>query len=244
MGLINIFNNIRKPLETEETKTQMAEYELEYFDLRARGEVPRLLFAVAGVKYTDKRVKPADWPERKPHTPRGQMPILTVKENGKEFQLLESLAIGTFLANRFGLAGKNEYEIAEADQWSLIMLDLFNVVGPKYWFAERPEDQPPLLEKIKTEFCPKYFKDIDAQLAKYDTGFMVGDSLTKADLWVMQVFHFVNKVCDFNMADLYTQYPRVKGFMNKIEATPRIAEWIKNRPDTHITDIKTKPVTK
>jgi hypothetical protein len=45
---------------------QMPTYKFIYFNGRARGEVIRVLFAVAGVKYEDKRVEQADWPALKP----------------------------------------------------------------------------------------------------------------------------------------------------------------------------------
>ena len=41
-------------------------YTLIYFDIRGRAEPIRLLFALAGVKYTDKRVSKMEWPELKP----------------------------------------------------------------------------------------------------------------------------------------------------------------------------------
>jgi len=41
----------------------MPSYKLTYFDARGRAEISRLIFAAAGVEYTDERVK--DWPAGK-----------------------------------------------------------------------------------------------------------------------------------------------------------------------------------
>lgn len=41
-------------------------YSLSYFDVRGRAEPSRMLFALAEVKYTDKRVSHLDWPQFKP----------------------------------------------------------------------------------------------------------------------------------------------------------------------------------
>ena len=41
----------------------MPKYVLNYFDGRGRAEVSRLIFAAAGLQYTDNRVK--DWPAKK-----------------------------------------------------------------------------------------------------------------------------------------------------------------------------------
>lgn len=41
-------------------------YKLVYFAGKGRGEISRLLFAAAGVKYEDKRITFEDWPKVKP----------------------------------------------------------------------------------------------------------------------------------------------------------------------------------
>jgi hypothetical protein len=45
----------------------MPTYKLTYFNVRALGELPRLIFAAAGVKFDDCRVKDpfVEWPEMK-----------------------------------------------------------------------------------------------------------------------------------------------------------------------------------
>ena len=47
-------------------KSKMPAYTLEYFDVKARGELIRLVFAEAGEKYEDKRFTLEDWPKHKP----------------------------------------------------------------------------------------------------------------------------------------------------------------------------------
>ena len=44
----------------------MPQYKLTYFNVRARAEVARMLFALADVEYEDYRLKPGEWPELKP----------------------------------------------------------------------------------------------------------------------------------------------------------------------------------
>jgi len=44
----------------------MTQYKLTYFNLRARGEIARLIFAAAGVQFEDNRVEFSQWPELKP----------------------------------------------------------------------------------------------------------------------------------------------------------------------------------
>ena len=43
----------------------MPSYKLTYFNLRARGELTRLIFAAAGIEYTDNRLEFDQWPAHK-----------------------------------------------------------------------------------------------------------------------------------------------------------------------------------
>jgi len=47
-------------------KRTMPDYKLTYFQMRARGEVIRMIFAVAGVPYEDHRIEWSEWPALKP----------------------------------------------------------------------------------------------------------------------------------------------------------------------------------
>ena len=43
----------------------MGKYKLVYFNVRARAEVSRMIFAYVGQDYEDKRIEREDWPELK-----------------------------------------------------------------------------------------------------------------------------------------------------------------------------------
>jgi hypothetical protein len=46
-------------------------FKLTYFNAKARGELSRYLFALAGVPFEDHRIEFADWPAIKDKTPLG-----------------------------------------------------------------------------------------------------------------------------------------------------------------------------
>ena len=50
----------------ENMSSQKFNYKLTYFNVKGAGEVTRMMFAAAGVKYTDERVSFEDWPKLKP----------------------------------------------------------------------------------------------------------------------------------------------------------------------------------
>jgi glutathione S-transferase len=54
--------------------------ELIYFDGAGRAEVTRILLHAAGVDFTDTRIQGADWPELKPTTPLGSLPVLKIDD--------------------------------------------------------------------------------------------------------------------------------------------------------------------
>lgn len=49
-----------------QTATMSSKYVLTYFNAKGRAETIRLVFAVAGVPFEDKRIQGQNWPELKP----------------------------------------------------------------------------------------------------------------------------------------------------------------------------------
>lgn len=77
-----------------------------YFNLRARGEPMRQMFAYKGVEYVDERVEFADWPAIKADQPCGQLPVLVV--DGKK--LSQSGAIARYVGEQLGLTGEDAWQ--------------------------------------------------------------------------------------------------------------------------------------
>ena len=49
----------------------MPNYKLHYFNVTARADLIRLLFAVSGIDFEDHRIELDEWPAIKPTTPLG-----------------------------------------------------------------------------------------------------------------------------------------------------------------------------
>jgi glutathione S-transferase len=88
----------------------MVHYKLIYFNGRGLAEPSRYIFAAAGQDYEDFRFERDEWPKHKPNTPLGQAPVLEITDGSHTSQIAQSLAIARYLANEFGLAGKNNIE--------------------------------------------------------------------------------------------------------------------------------------
>ena len=93
----------------------MTQYKLVYFNVKARAEIIRLVFAAAGQEYEDFRFEREDWPKYKPNAPFGQSPYLEVTEGGKTIVLAQSIAITRYLAKKYGFYGSNDLEKADID---------------------------------------------------------------------------------------------------------------------------------
>ncbi|KAI1692485.1 glutathione S-transferase 1 [Ditylenchus destructor] len=98
-------------------------YKFSYFDVRALGEPIRLLFHYVGQPFQDERVDRNEWNEdwskdrtgnkecewnqnRKAKTPFGKLPLLEV--DGGKVVITQSSAIARFIAEKNGLAGKDD----------------------------------------------------------------------------------------------------------------------------------------
>ena len=90
----------------------MHKYKLVYFDTTGRAEPIRWMFYHAGQDFEDSRIQGADWPKLKATTPTGQLPYLEV--SGHDKPLVQSLSIARYVARKTGLAGKDDYEMAQA----------------------------------------------------------------------------------------------------------------------------------
>ena len=202
-------------------------YKLTYFNIRARGEVSRLIFAQAGVKYEDNRIEFTDWPQLKPNTPSGVLPVLEV--DGKK--LIGSVVIERFLAERFGLAGSNDIENAEIAGIVDVMQDFWRCLM-KAHFEKDEEKKAQLQKKLAEEDGPKYWGIIEGMCKKNDSteGWVYGNQPTHADLAIFNVLAYILPVIPTFMDD----FPRVAKLNSAVEALPNVAEWLKKRPVTEI----------
>lgn len=202
----------------------MPNYKLSYFDLRGRAEVARLLFAVAGVKFEDVRVRREDWLSVKPTTPFGQMPVLEV--DGQV--IAQSVAINNFLAREFGLYGASNLEAAHVDQIVCLGEDFVNATLK----ANREENETKKAELLKThteETVPKFLGILEKLLEKNSsTGFFVGKAVSLADVYVYNLLWGMLEASS-NMLD---QTPKLKNHQKKIGEIPKLKAYVETRPKT------------
>ena len=170
----------------------MTTYKLTYFPWKGRGNVIRMQFTLAGVSFEDHTVTHKEWFEsEKKKQIFEHIPVLEVSENSKTHVLACSTGINRFLANRFGFYGKDEFERAKIDMILDQSEDILVTLVKSFKIPGIDENaKMELFEKEATGPAAHMLKLIQNILEQNNngTGFIVGDSLTVADLYVVNIF--------------------------------------------------------
>ena len=202
----------------------MPNYKLIYFNGKGRAEIVRFVFVQAGVEYEDVRVTGEEFGKMKPTLPAGSLPVLEV--DGE--QLAGSGVITRYLAEEYGLAGSNALENAQIASFCDVINDLSAFITPAFFGTE--ESKAAGLKALLEKEIPKYFAIMEKRIKenKSGNGWVYGDKITYADLRLCVT---VDGLMALNptMAD---DYPALKNVNEKVKAEPKIAEWLKKRPDT------------
>ena len=203
----------------------MATYKLTYFNIKGRAELIRWIFVEAGVQYEDYRMADDEWPKLKPKTPFNAFPTLEV--DGK--MLGGSVPIARYLAEKYGLAGSNDLENAElagiADMLNDMTSVIYDLIQAKNE-AVKAETKKDLLEKT----FPNNLGVLQARITANGCpeGWIFGSKMTYADIYVALTVDVV-KLIDENA---FNAYPAILKLRAAVEAQPKIAKWIKDRPQT------------
>ncbi|CAJ0570502.1 unnamed protein product, partial [Mesorhabditis spiculigera] len=204
-------------------------YILTYFYFRAKGENIRQLLQLAGVEFEDRRIQWEQWPHIKKEMPFAQMPVLECEEG----QLAQSKAIGRFLTRKYGFAGSNDWEAARIDALVDQFEDFFQEIRPFYRTYNKiiEGDLDNVYETIVQPARDKHLPLFSKFLDENPSGFLVGSKLSWIDTQLADhLYTFMN----YSKGDYTAQYPQLAAFKERIHATPRLREWIKDRPKTVI----------
>ncbi|CAL2040713.1 unnamed protein product [Caenorhabditis brenneri] len=205
----------------------MPTYKLSYFDVRALAEPARIIFALFDVPFEDHRVFVEEWTELKKKTPFGQLPVLEV--DGVEIG--QSMSITRYLARKFGIAGKTPEEEAHAD--SIVdqyrdFIFFYRQFTSSVFYGKDKE----YIDKIRVEVVEPardaFLAIIKNFLNKSQSGFLVGNSLTWADIVIADNLTSLHKN---NYLD-FKKEKKLEEFYNKIHSIPKIKEYVAKRKDT------------
>ena len=200
---------------------------LYYFNLRARAELIRLIFAAAGRPWNDVRFDVKQWPDYKPKMILGQCPVLELSDGT---QLPQSLAIARYVARETGLAGRDNLESAKIDAVIDTQRDMNDTFHAKVVLEKDKTKKAQELEKF---LAKDLFQFVD-QLAKLrsayskDARYLVGNELSWADLFVYSSMDRVIKAAPAMKPKLD---PHFQSVFDTVQNHPKLKTYLKERPD-------------
>jgi len=204
-----------------------AKPKLQYFPVRGRAEVSRIMFAEKKASYEDWRVEGKDWPQHKAKAPFGQMPLLHVGTA----VIAQSAAIERYVARTLGLYGKDDMEAAHVD---MIVEGVKDMVQP-FFTANSMKDENEKKTKIENYFKNDFGRwagQLTALLKANDggKGYFVGSDVTYADVFAYVALDGVHS----GNAAAFKDFPELTALIARVAARPNIAAWIKARPVTQM----------
>eukprot|EP01027_Heterolobosea_sp_BB2_P009301 GEZU01013726.1.p1 GENE.GEZU01013726.1~~GEZU01013726.1.p1 ORF type:complete len:215 (-),score=56.30 GEZU01013726.1:34-678(-) len=206
-------------------------YEIHYWNDHGRAEALRLIAVAAGLPYRNV-FHDDDWPQFKPSTPFGQLPMLVDKN--EDFVLAQSGAIARYLARKGGLIPHDGKQLALAEQYQDGIADIQSEFFSVAYSVAEDRYVPEAIAEFRNTKLP-------AHLARYEkfaqqngnTGHLVGTKLTYVDILLFAVLEsFVKPEAASGELDqmLSAQYPALKKIVDGVLAIPAIASYLKS-PD-------------
>uniref|UniRef100_A0A914Q7P3 glutathione transferase n=1 Tax=Panagrolaimus davidi TaxID=227884 RepID=A0A914Q7P3_9BILA len=202
----------------------MPSYKLNYFDVRGFGEGARLIFHYAGQKFEDNRITQEQWPKIKPTSDTGKAPWLEIDKE----KLYESAAIGRYLGNTFGLAGKDALENAQIDSIVDTYKDFVNDARPFFMVKAGRGDGK--LEDVKPKYdedAKKWYTYLQKRLEKVGSGY-VASKLSWADFVLAEA---IQTSMNFD-ADFAKKFPKIVEYKKKVHSHPKIKDYVEKRPES------------
>ncbi|KAF6016575.1 hypothetical protein EB796_025119 [Bugula neritina] len=199
-----------------------------YFDVRARGEAIRMLYALAGKELDDQRIGFADWPSLKPSTPLGKVPVLTTQDG----VLCQSNVIARYLGRRFGLVGSTQWDETLNDLVMETVKEFYEsgVIAKIFLWkifkgVPEPEDPEKVLEEVRQSII-KHVNYIQSIAEGRGKKFILCDQIQLGDVWLYAALESSRVI----YPDIMTITPWVKEFTAKFEADERMKKHMAERP--------------
>ena len=199
----------------------MSRPKLTYFDFSgSRGEECRLALRLAGVDFEDDRVKGSDWPERKPSTPFGAMPILTIPGQG---ELAHSNAILVLIGRKHGLHPTDPWEAARHEQFLCAAEELRGKVSPMMR-VEGEEARKKAREDMASGLLKTWGANVDALIG--EGPFVGGAKPSVADIKLYMIVRwFASGVVDHVPTDVFAEFSSLTRLHDAVRDLPELREW-------------------
>lgn len=190
---------------------------LTYFDARARAEALRLAFHIGGVEFEDERLTYQQFGDSRGKDGFASFYTLpVVKIDGVEYS--QSHAILRYAGKLSGLYPDDPLPALRVDEITDTCEDIVN----KIFAAKGKEGR----EKFMEEWFPRYFNTLEDLLGSADGPFVLGETLSIADLRLYVLCYSLKKgVFDHVPADALDKYPNVGKCYDAVAQQEKVAQW-------------------
>ena len=198
----------------------MTKPRLIYFDAPvSRGEECRLALHLAGIDFQDVRIKGADWPAMKAHTPYGALPVLELPGRPP---LAQSNAILVMIGRGHGLHPADEFEAARHEGMMQHVEDLRGVVGPTIRMGD--VEKKAAREAMVADFLPAWARSAEKNIP--GEPFFGGAKLNVVDLKLhMAVRWFIGGKVDHIPATIFAGYPKLMRVHDAVRDHAGVKAW-------------------
>ncbi|KAJ3166397.1 hypothetical protein HDU88_003265 [Geranomyces variabilis] len=199
---------------------------LDYFDIKGRAEPIRLALTIAGLDFEDYRLGKDEWPQMKPTTPFGQVPVLHI--DGKPVtQCVPIIRYIGKIAPESGLYPSDAWNALKVDELVSVVDDIAALLRPSF-FESDPEKK---IQARKDLSAPegaltKALANLERAVAKTAGKFAVGDTLTIADLLLYnQKTSLESGLLDGLPTNMYESLPTLTKVCAAVKNHPKVKEW-------------------
>ncbi|XP_050494751.1 hematopoietic prostaglandin D synthase-like [Bombus huntii] len=212
-------------------------YKLIYFNARGRAEHIRYIFAYTGIEYTDERIPEELWPEYKDSMPYKKLPVLEI--DGKP--VAQSNAVARYLARKYDLMGKDEWDAMICDELVDTLGDLKQGEYICYYrMEENPEKKEARKNQLLNETIPFYLTKFDQIIGK-NKGYIIPSTVQNKCIqtffqttWADFVFAAALENYEYMFgAPALDKYPALRALKKRIHRIPAISDWLIRRPFTN-----------
>ncbi len=194
-------------------------FKLLYFEDRGSADLIKLLFSISKQSYEPVQIKLSEWNVYRTFMPFEQLPVLVLNDT---IRIAQTNTICRFLAGKFNLNGSNEIEAVQCDMVNEQLKDCIDHTARNLQEKDSSKKHQQM-QHFTGVILPKTLNGYEKMLSLNSSSFIVGDSLSWADLALVNAWEWL----DENSRRLLDQYPLVKRHNEFIRTLPKVSEALK-----------------
>uniref|UniRef100_A0AC34G5G0 Glutathione S-transferase n=1 Tax=Panagrolaimus sp. ES5 TaxID=591445 RepID=A0AC34G5G0_9BILA len=206
----------------------MSTLKLSYLNFRFLAEPARLILHYSGVQFEDQRLNFNNWDTVKRTSPYKTLPILTI--NGTQ-QIGQSMTINRYLANKYGLDGKNEMEDIHINSIAEYFREMMEKARPFIRYMNRglgEGTKEEIYKKYQEPNVKAYFPVIIDFLKQSKSDYFADSGITWVDFFISEYVDSLHNVAP----ELAEQYPELLEHSRIVHSIPQLQNYLNSREHT------------